>query len=67
MISYPKDTNMGGFEIKLIFTVLFYNKHFSFFGFSEKSRRCQMVLQDNGTSADKCEGLIKKLILQVSS
>ena len=27
----------------------------------------KMVLQDNGTSADKCEGLIKKLILQVSS
>ena len=27
----------------------------------------KMVLQDNGTSADKYEGLIKKLILQVSS
>ena len=40
---------------------------FLFFEFFEKSLRCQMVLQDNRTSADKCEDLIKKLILQVSS
>ena len=67
MISYPKETNMEGFGIKLRSTVLFYNKHFSFFEFFEKSRRCQMVLQHNGTSPDKWQGLIKKLILPVSS
>ena len=58
---------MEGFGIKLICTVSFYNRHFSFSECFEKSQRCQMVLQDIGTSADKCEGLIKKLILQVSS
>ena len=58
---------MEGFGIKLISKALFYNKHFSFFEFFEKSWRCQMMLQDSGTSADKCEDLIKKLILQVLS
>ena len=58
---------MEGFGIKMIFTVLFYNNHFSFFEFFKKSRRSYMVLQDNGTSTDKYEGLVKKLVLQVSS
>ena len=56
---------MEGLGIKLISTYLFYNKHFSFLEFFEKSQRCQMVLQDNETSSDKCESLIKKLTLQL--
>ena len=53
---------MEGFGIKLISTVLFYNKHFSFLEFFEKSQRCQMVLQDNETSSDKCEYLSENLM-----
>ena len=53
---------MEVFGIKLISTVLFYNKHFSFLEFFEKSQRCQMVLQDNETSSDKCEYLCENLM-----
>ena len=53
---------MVRFGIKLISTTSFYNSHFSFFEFFGKSQRCHMVLQDNGTSANKLESLIKKLI-----
>ena len=57
---------MEGFGIKLISPVSFY-RHYYFSKFFEKPRRGQIVLQDVVTSGDKCEGLIKKLILQVSS
>ena len=57
---------MEGFGIKVISTVSIY-RHYCFSKFFEKPRRGQIVLQDIVTSGDKCEGLIKKLILQVSS
>ena len=57
---------MEGFGIKVISAVSIYRNYY-FSKFFEKPRRGQIVLQDIVTSSDKCEGLIKKLILQVSS
>ena len=57
---------MEEFGIKLISTAAFFNRHFFFWAF-ENSGKCQMVLKHNGTSADKCVSLIKKLIVQFSS
>ena len=57
---------MEGFGIKFKSTVSIYS-HYYFSKFFEKPRRGQIVLQDIVTSGDKCEGLIKKLILQVLS